>query len=248
MGWRVRVLFKEVKNAEIYIEDFIGYLGSVNLGGLGRRALADTNRYKGDWKFGMVLVEDGGFVIPGQWVCVAEEYSPGLNVKIARGNIIVSTRVGFVSYDKSNRMVHVRPVKSIEGISLGDQVLVEVKDVQEKTAVVEILAVNRRPIKHKRTAVILPDLKTRQDLNECIGVGDLVIGHVVTLFSGVIGLSIWKNELGSVLPMCSRCGRPLKKKDKALICLKCGNKEKRKMASIDTSTLSEWVFGRSLAR
>jgi exosome complex RNA-binding protein Csl4 len=194
----------------------------------------------------MVFVEDGGFVTPGQRICVAEEYSPGLNVKKERDNTIVSTRVGFVSYDKSNRIVHVRPVKSIESINLGDQVLVEVKDVQEKVAVVEILAVNKRPIKHRRTAVILPDLKTKQDLNECIGVGDLAIAHVVTLFSGVIGLSVWKNELGSVLPICSRCGRPLKKKDKALTCIKCGNKEKRKMASIDTSNLSEWVFGRSL--
>ncbi|MCL7391491.1 MAG: exosome complex RNA-binding protein Csl4 [Thaumarchaeota archaeon] len=196
----------------------------------------------------MVFVEDGEFVIPGQRICVAEEYSPGLNVKMARDNIIISSRVGFVNYDKSNRIVHVRPVKSIEGINLGDQVLVEVKDVQEKIAVVEILAVNGRPIKHRRTAVILPDLKTRQDLNECIGVGDLVIAHVVTLFSGVIGLSIWKNQLGAVLPICSRCGRPLKKKDKALVCLKCGNREKRKMASINTSTLSEWIFGSSLTR
>jgi exosome complex RNA-binding protein Csl4 len=48
----------------------------------------------------MVFVEDGGFVIPGQRICVAEEYSPGLNVKMARDNIIISSRVGFVNYDR----------------------------------------------------------------------------------------------------------------------------------------------------
>ena len=194
----------------------------------------------------MVYIEEGGFVTPGQQICVAEEFSPGINVKMTRDNIIVSTKAGFVSYDKNKRIVYVRPVKSIESVNLGDQVLVETKDVQEKIAIAEILAVNWKPLKHKRVAVILPNVKTRQDLNECIGVGDLVIAEVVTLFSGVIGLSIWKNELGSVLPICSRCGRPLRKVDKVLTCFKCGNQEKRKLSSFDVSALEKWILSRSL--
>lgn len=194
----------------------------------------------------MVYVEDGGFVTPGQEVCVAEEYLPGLNVKKTKDNIIVSVKTGFVNYDKSKRVVNVHPVKNVENLNLGDKVLAVVKEVQEKIALVEILAVNMKPINHKRTAVILPDVKTKQDINQCIGIGDLVIAEIVTLFSGVIGLSIWKNDLGSVIPVCSKCGRQLRKIDKTLTCFKCGNKEKRKLAYYDTAALQKWILGESL--
>lgn len=194
----------------------------------------------------MVYVEEGGFVTPGQPICVAEEYYPGLNTKIFRDNIVISTKAGFVNYDRNKRIVNIKPVKPIKDINLGDRVLAEVKDVQEKIAIAEILAVNMKPLKHKRTAVILPNIKTKQDLTECIGVGDLVIAEVVTLFSGVIGLSIWKNELGSVLPICSKCGRPLRRKDKTLICFKCGSREKRKLAYIGVASLDKWLLSKGL--
>lgn len=193
----------------------------------------------------MVYVEDGEFVTPGQPLCVAEEYSPGLNSKMVRDSIIISTRAGFVNYDRDKRVVNIKPVKPVKDMNLGDRVLAQVKDVQEKIAIVEILAVNMKPLKHKRTAVILPNIKTRQKVNECIEVGDLVIAEVVTLFSGVIGLSIWKDGLGSALSICSKCGRALRKKDRALVCPKCGNREKRKIAYIGMAGLDRWLLSKS---
>lgn len=194
----------------------------------------------------MVYVEDGGFVIPGQEICVAEEYLPGLNVRNTKDNIIVSMRLGFVKYNKDKRTVDVHLVKTVENLNLGDKVLAIVKEVQEKIAIVEILAVNMKPIRHKRVAVILPTLKIKQDISEYIGVGDLIIAEIVTLFSGVIGLSIWRSGLGTVVPICSKCGRPLRKKDKILICIKCGNKEKRKLANYDLAVLERWILNKSV--
>ncbi|MCS7126665.1 MAG: exosome complex RNA-binding protein Csl4 [Aigarchaeota archaeon] len=177
----------------------------------------------------MVYAEDRSFVAPGQPICVEEEFLPGENVRKLKENLIISTKAGVVEYDKSKRIVNVLPVKIVEEISLRDKVLIEVKEVQEKIAIVEIIAVNNKPLKHRRTAVILPNPKMKQEMGEYIGVGDLVIAEVVTLFSGVIGLSIWKNDLGAVLSICSKCGRVLRKMDKILICIKCENREKRKI-------------------
>jgi len=193
----------------------------------------------------MVYVEDGGFVMPGQEICVAEEYLPGLNVRNTKDNIIVSMKTGFVKNNTQNKTLKIHPVKIVENLNLGDKILALVREVQEKIAVVEILAVNMKPIKHRRVAVILPPVKAKQDISECIGVGDLVIAEIVTLFSGVIGLSIWKNDLGSVIAICSRCGSPLKRKDRILVCFKCGSKEKRKLAYYDPAVLDRWILSKS---
>ncbi|MEN2974834.1 MAG: exosome complex RNA-binding protein Csl4 [Candidatus Caldarchaeales archaeon] len=177
----------------------------------------------------MVYVEDGGFVTPGQPICVAEEFSPGENTKILKDSLIISVKAGFVNYDKNNRIVNIKPVKTVEELVIRDRVLVEVREVQEKIAIVEIMAANNKPLKHKRTAIILPNPKMKNEIGEYVGVGDLVLAEVVTLLAGVIGLSIWKDGLGAVLSICRKCGGLLVKEDKILVCERCKNKEKRKI-------------------
>lgn len=180
----------------------------------------------------MVFVEDGGFVTPGQPVCVTEEFLPGVNTRKIQENLVISLKTGFVTYDRNRRIVNIRPAKSLETLSLRDLVLAEVKEVQEKIAIAEIIAINNRgfrSLKHRRTAVILPSQKMRHEMSGYVGVGDLVLAEVVTLFSGVIGLSIWKKGLGALQSICSRCGRILRREDKSLVCVKCQNREKRKI-------------------
>ncbi|MCF8885174.1 MAG: exosome complex RNA-binding protein Csl4 [Nitrososphaerota archaeon] len=180
----------------------------------------------------MVFAENGSLVVPGQPLCMIEEFLPGVNVKQLKDGVIVSMKIGIVRYDFSQRIVKVHSLKTIEEIRVGDEVLVEVKDVQEKIAVSEILAVNGRPIKYKRVAIILPNPKIKQEMNKFVGVGDLVLAEVVTVFAGVIGVSIWKPRLGAIYSICNSCGNFLKRTEKTLVCTVCGNKEKRKIVPI----------------
>lgn len=177
----------------------------------------------------MVFAEEGALVAPGEPLCVAEEYLPGANVKLHRDGVIASIRPGLVRYDKKKRVVSVQPLKQPEEIRVGDKVLAEVKEVQEKIAIVDIIAVNGRPLKHPRAAVILPTPRMKEEMGEYVGIGDLVIALVINVFAGVIGLSIWRPGLGSILSICDRCGGTLIKKGKELLCPRCGNKEKRKI-------------------
>lgn len=177
----------------------------------------------------MVFLKDGEIASPGEPICVTEEYMPGENVKLDKGGMVVSILRGKVSYDHERRVVRVEPLKLVEKLKVGDRVLVEVKEVQDKIAIANILSINGRLAKHPRTAVILPNPGMRKTMDQYVGIGDLVVASVVTTFMGIIGLSIWRQDLGVVLARCNKCSGMLKKVRKSLICMKCGEGEKRKI-------------------
>ncbi len=178
----------------------------------------------------VVFVRDGEVVAPGEPICVQEEFNPGENSALDKSGIIFSRVLGRVSYDRSRRKVYVKPLREPEIIKVGDEVLGQVKGVQDKIAVVNVLSINRRALKHPRTAVILPGKRiVGREMRAVVGVGDLVVAQVVTSFMGVIGLSIRKPNLGVILGICDKCSEVLKKARGGLVCPKCGEKHKRKI-------------------
>lgn len=177
----------------------------------------------------MVFVENGELVAPGEPICVIEEYMPGENTRLHEDGVVASLIHGRVRYDPSKRVVNVKPIKTVEDIKVGDTVLAEVKEVQDKITIVDILAVNGKALKHPRTAFILPKPRMRETMDEYVGIGDLVVASVINVFAGVIGLSIWRPGLGTVFSICDRCGGLLKRVKPGLICTKCGHREKRKI-------------------
>jgi len=177
----------------------------------------------------MVFVKEGEMVTPGEAICIEEEFAAGENVKKHRDGVIASLVSGTVHYDDKNRTVHVKPIKRVEEIKVGDLVLAQVKEVQDKIAIVNILSSNGSALKHNRVAVVLPDKRMRGNMDEYVGVGDLIIGSVVTCFMGMIGLSIWRPNLGVIMGICNECSGTLIKLRKTLVCTKCGKKQKRKI-------------------
>ena len=177
----------------------------------------------------MVFVKDGELVTPGEPICVEEEYSPGENAKLHGDGVVASLISGVVQYDRSKRIVKVKPIKQVEKVKVGDQVLLQVREVQDKIAIASIIAVNGKAVKHPKTAVILPNRGRRGTMDEYVGVGDLAIGLVVTNFMGVIGVSIWRPNLGVVYGICKKCSGPLIKAGRTLVCSRCGEKQKRKI-------------------
>ncbi len=179
----------------------------------------------------MVFVKDGGVVAPGEPICVQEEFDPGENSVLDKSGVVASRILGKVFYDRARRRVDVKPLRRPEVIGINDQVLAHVKGIQDKIAIVSILSVNGRALKHPRTAVIIPrrGRGVKGEMKDLIGVGDLVVAQVVTSFMGVIGLSIWRPNLGVVLGVCSKCSGILTKSRGGLVCSRCGDKHKRKI-------------------
>lgn len=177
----------------------------------------------------MVFARDGEIVVPGEPLCVEEEFDPGENVKRHKNGVLASIISGVVRFDYPNRVVYVKPLKKVEEIRVRDMVLAQVREVQDKIAIVNILSANGLALKHPKTAVILPAKNMRGSLEEYVGVGDLVIATVITCFAGVIGVSIWKPDFGVALGVCSKCSGLLTKLGKTLVCTRCGEKQKRKI-------------------
>ncbi|MEM0443089.1 MAG: exosome complex RNA-binding protein Csl4 [Candidatus Caldarchaeum sp.] len=166
-------------------------------------------------------------VVPGEPVCVIEEFLPGDGVIVNSSGLVKSVYVGQVSYDMNKRYVNVVNVKEKQELRARDRVVAEVKDVQEKIAVARaFVKLPDKPLKHRRTGVLLG--RRNEQMEDVVGIGDIAVLEVASIYRGLITFDIYKPGCGVVLAFCSVCRRPLEKKDQLLFCGKCGSRERRK--------------------
>lgn len=122
-----------------------------------------------------------------------------------------------------------QPLKSLDTVSKGDRLIAVVRDVQDKIAVAE--AISRpggRPLRHTRTGIILT--KRGEVLDDVVGVGDLVVVGVSSIFNGLITFEITCPGCGCILSACSQCGGQMERRGPLLECVKCGRRERRRLA------------------
>ena len=167
-------------------------------------------------------------VVPGEAVCVIEEFTPRAGVKAYPDGQISSVYVGKPVFDHVRHEVSVIPVKTVETIRKGDYVVVEIKNMhQEKIAIASILGkIPTGPLKYPRTAVVLA--RREKTLENIIGVGDIVVGLVINTKNGMITIDVSPYNCGALLSKCNTCGRVLVKRGKELYCQRCQKIEKRK--------------------
>lgn len=183
-------------------------------------------------------------VTPGDQICVIEEYMPGEGAFETREGVVVAKALGTVQLDKTRREARVRGIKERQEIGMGDIVLCEIKEIQEKLALVDILARNGKPLKHSRHGAILLPAGYRRHLSDVLGIGDVVFARVTLADSGVINLSIWSPSYGAVLCFCDNCASKLILVRGILTCEKCGQRERRKIIAKEysqTQKIGEWL-------
>lgn len=183
-------------------------------------------------------------VTPGDPICVIEEYTPGEGAFETREGVVVAKAMGTVQLDKTKKEARVRALKELQEIGMGDTVLCEIKDIQEKLALVDILARNGKPLKHSRHGAILVPVGYRSRLSDMLGIGDIVFSRVTLSDSGVINLSIWSPTYGAILCFCNNCASKLGLVGGTLTCEKCGLRERRKIIAKEygnTQKISEWL-------
>ncbi|MDJ0269976.1 MAG: exosome complex RNA-binding protein Csl4 [Aigarchaeota archaeon] len=167
-------------------------------------------------------------VVPGEPLCIIEEFFPGKGTKASNDGSIYSIYVGKPSFDFKKREVLVSPFKKVENVRKGEHVVAEVKDLQDKIAVVQIIAKpNSGPLKYRRTAVVVS--KKGEPLDNAIGIGDIIIALVSNILNGMYTLDIYAPSCGVILAMCSYCRATLLLKGNSLVCSRCGRKESRRI-------------------
>jgi exosome complex component CSL4 len=153
-------------------------------------------------------------VLPGDRLCIIEEFIPKKGAKALPTGDVVSTTIGRPEYDHKRHEVTVTPIKEVEKLNVGDIVLCEVQDAQEKLAGCSIIARNGRRLKNVWSGVIIRAPST-------LTVGDLVIAKIIDELAGIYTLTINERGLGIALAFCDKCGSQLIRGRTGLYCTRC---------------------------
>ena len=179
---------------------------------------------------------NGKYVMPGDDVCVIEEFMPGIGTYEDRG-IVKAALIGITQVNMNSRTVSIKPLtKELRLPSRNDVVIGIVVLVKDEYSLVKILT-DSSGVKYQTpfTAILhISQVSNKfvRSLYDVVRVGDLVKAKVLNDFIPY-NLTIKEPKLGVVMAFCGKCGQVLKPKDNELLtCPICGNSEKRKV-SID---------------
>jgi len=176
----------------------------------------------------------GQFVVPGDRIGVIEEFMPGPGTYV-RDGILYSKITGRVLLDMLNKRASVYPlVRRVAVPRVRSIVTGQVADVQSKFALVRIYKVEEKVLPGFFTGVLhVSDVSHGyvESMFDACRTGDILRARVISTKNRVYHLSTAEDMLGVIYALCSKCGHLLIPKRRMMKCVKCGNVEKRKIAS-----------------
>ncbi|MCD6428582.1 MAG: exosome complex RNA-binding protein Csl4 [Desulfurococcales archaeon] len=189
---------------------------------------------------GRVEEINGKAVVPGDTICVIEEFLPGPWTYVVDGAIKAAI-TGRVYVDIAMRTVSVRPtVKLFEVTMRGTYIYGYVVMVKDEFAIIKVVG-SAHGTKYASTFTGLLHISQSSDkfiknLYDVVRVGDIVKAKVLN-DAPPFNLTFKEPRLGVILAFCGTCGHRLTKlSTDTLKCPICGNIEKRKV-SIDYGNL-----------
>ena len=177
------------------------------------------------------------FVIPGDYIGVAEEFLPGNGAYEENGKIY-ATLVGDLDLDMSRRSASViSKTNVVPQIKEGDIVYGEVVSVKPQMVYVDLLALEGYSDKKlsantkARIYVSQTDKKYVKTISTEFRNGDVVRARVVDTQGDAVRLSTAEDNLGVIRAVCGVCKKTLQMKEGKLECDYCSSKETRKTAN-----------------
>ena len=177
------------------------------------------------------------FVIPGDYIGVAEEFLPGNGAYEENGKIY-ATLVGNLELDMSRRSASViSKTNVVPQVKEGDIVYGEVVSVKPQMVYVDLLALEGYAGKKlsantkARIYVSQTDKKYVKTISTEFRNGDVVRARVVDTQGDAVRLSTAEDNLGVIRAVCGVCKKTLQMKEGKLECDYCSSKETRKTAN-----------------
>jgi len=180
--------------------------------------------------------KSGKLVVPGEELCVIEEFAPGDGAYEKNGKVY-SSRTGVALYDFITRKVQV--LSTYDKMSLAPKVGLivygQVYTVHDEIANVKITEIEgHKKLSGTFSGVLHVSQVSRsyiKKMDDAVKPGDIIRAKVLTSWNPY-QLTTRHSTLGVVLALCSKCGSLLwKSKSGKLVCKKCGNVEERKLSS-----------------
>ncbi|MBC7131173.1 exosome complex RNA-binding protein Csl4 [Candidatus Bathyarchaeota archaeon] len=177
--------------------------------------------------------DSGRFVLPGDFLGVIEEFIPDSGTYVKDG-FIYSSVVGRTLIDFLNKKVSVFPVTYGAKVPrVGSIVIGHVSNVLPQIATVRIFRIGRGSLSGVFTGFLhISDAHPRfvESMFEVCKTGDILRAKVISTKNRSYHLSTKDRNLGVIYAFCSTCGSLLEQIGRVLVCAKCGNKERRKIA------------------
>ncbi len=189
-------------------------------------------------------MSENDVAIPGEELCVIEEFLPGAYTYSDEQGHVRATVTGTVKRDLKTHDIHVRPLKEKFLPSQGDIVIGKViAMLNEKVAVVKICAIQRENgkievLKHTYTGLLhviqaVDQPSPNMSIKDVVGIGDVVRAKVISVKGPPFLLSMRGQNLGVIYAICPYCRVELRKRGRNLQCPSCGQVFKRKTPIVD---------------
>jgi exosome complex component CSL4 len=172
-------------------------------------------------------------VLPGDLLGTAEEFVPGHGTYEDRGKIYAAL-MGHRRIDPNDRAIRVDAVHAIPEVEEGDHVFARVDEVKSAMAICTVVATARS----RRVVPGAPEgtvhiSKAKEGYTESLGSefqpGDILYARVLQRHP-TIKLTTAAAHLGVVSARCQVCHALLARGPEDLLCPRCGNRERRKVA------------------
>ena len=165
--------------------------------------------------------------LPGEKIATIEEYLPGNNT-FEDGNVIRSSSVGTIDFNKVEQIVSVQNKKSVTMPQIGDIIIGTVEATLGSMIAVSIKYFN--DIKIDTNVECICTIRHLRKKNVAL-VKDIVKLKIISHVNGTIHAGIDEHDLGVLFTKCRKCfGKVVKVRD-AVKCSDCGWIDDRKLSS-----------------
>lgn len=180
-------------------------------------------------------------VVPGEKICVIEEFLPGSYTYSDDDGYVKSLIVGKVIRDFKKYEVHVEPIKNRIYLRQGDIILGKVIGIiSEKVAIIKILSVFKNgtyvELRNWYTGLLHISQASEtylQSIHEVLGIGDIIRAKIISSKGPPYLLSIRSSNLGVIYTLCPVCRIEMRRKLNTYQCVKCGLQVKKKVPISD---------------
>lgn len=173
------------------------------------------------------------FVVPGEKLCVTEEFSPGPGTYESDG-AVYSQLTGNRIVDLRDRRVRVVPKTRTPTMPTdGSTVIGAVTNAHDKNAIVSILKVDSEVLGRPFTGILhisSSSPRYERKMGDVCKAGDLIKAKVFNEKNRIPELTTAGRGLGVIRAYCSQCGGLLLSTNRRLQCRDCGNVERRRLA------------------
>jgi exosome complex component CSL4 len=172
------------------------------------------------------------FVVPGEELCVAEEFMPGPGT-YESGGTVYSDLTGDRVVDLNSRTVRViAKARTPTMPTDGSTVIGQVTNAHDKSAIVSIFKVDSEILGRPFTGILhISSASPRYERNmeDVCKTGDMIKAKVFNDKNRIPELTTAGRGLGVIIAYCSRCGNLLVLVNRRLQCRECGNTEHRRL-------------------